>query len=282
MGVWLAWAVRLKEFAKTGRMVSEIGMGTYYDPMWIAAASFGWRRGTAAKIDAVNAGLDSGITLVDTAEIYRSEPLVARAMAGRKREEILLATKVWPNHLHRDALLKAFNHSLNRLGTPYIDLYQVHWPNPRVPIKETMSAMEELVGQGKLRHIGVSNFNLKQLQEAQGALSKSELSSIQVDYSLIHRVPEEELLPYCDREKIALLAYYPLGHGKLPPDQRLEPLASGHGKARAQVALQWLAGKPNVFPIPRASTPNHVQENDKASDWELSDQERAELEQHYR
>ncbi len=269
--------MRLKEFAKTGRKVSEIGMGTYYDPFWIMTAFAGWRRGGAAKINAINMGLGSGITLVDTAEVYRSEPLVAKAMAGRKRDEIFLATKVWPNHLHRDALVKAFDHSLGRLQTSYIDLYQVHWPNPRVPIRETMAAMEELVGQGKLRHVGVSNFNLRQLQEAQSALPKSELSSVQLDYSLINRSVEREILPYCDREKVALLAYYPLGHGKLPSDHRLEPLSSSRGKTKAQAALQWLAGKPGVFPIPRASTANHVRENAQASDWDLSDQERGQL-----
>jgi len=274
--------VRLKEFARTGRKVPEIGMGTYYDPLWIAAAFLGWRRGAATKIGAIRSGLDSGITLLDTAEIYRSEPLVADAIKGRKRDELFLATKAWPNHLRREALAKAFNKSLNRLGTTYIDLYQVHWPNPMVPIRETMAAMEQLVGEGKLMHVGVSNFNLKQLQEAQSALPKSELSSVQLDYSLLHRNVERDVLPYCDREKIALLAYYPLAHGKLPSDQRLDQLSSAHGKTRAQVALRWLAGKPNVFPIPRASRPEHVAENAGASDWELSDGESGELEQKYR
>jgi diketogulonate reductase-like aldo/keto reductase len=274
--------MRLKEFAKTGREVSEIGMGTYYDPLWIATAYFGWRRGTAMKIEAINAGLDSGIMLVDTAEIYRSEPLVAKAIGARKRDEIFLATKVWPNHLHKDALVRAFTSSLKRLGTPYIDLYQIHWPNPNVPIQEPMSAMEELVAQGKLKHIGVSNFNLKRLQEAQAALPKSELSSVQLDYSLIHRNVETDILPYCDREKIALLAYFPLGHGKLPSDRRLDSVNSIHGKTRAQVALRWLAGKTNVFPIPRASSSEHVRENAGASDWELSDAEREALDKEFR
>jgi diketogulonate reductase-like aldo/keto reductase len=123
-----------KEFGKTGRKVSEIGLGTYYDPFWIATAFLGWRRGGEAKVRAVEAGLSSGATLLDTAEIYGSEPLVARAISGRKRDEIFLATKVWSNHLHRDSLIKSFNKSLKRLGTSYIDLYQVHWPNPTVPI----------------------------------------------------------------------------------------------------------------------------------------------------
>jgi diketogulonate reductase-like aldo/keto reductase len=274
--------LRQKEFAKTGRKVSEIGMGTYYDPMWIATAFLGWRRGAAAKVEGIKAGLDAGITLVDTAEIYGSEPLVAKAIASRRRDEIFLATKVSPIHLRRGALVKSFNKSLSRLGTSYIDLYQVHGPNPTVPIGETMAAMEQLMGEGKLLSVGVSNFSLNRLKEAQSALPKSELSSIQPDYSLINRSVERDILPYCDREKIAVLAYYPLGHGKLPSDSRLDSVSSSHGKTRAQVALQWLAGKTNVFPIPRASRSEHVRENAGASDWELSDRDREELDVGFR
>jgi len=257
-------------------------MGTYYDPGWIASAYLGWRRGVTAKVEAIRAGLDSGITLVDTAEIYRSESLVSRALESRKRDEVFLATKVWPNHLHRDALIRAFNNSMKRLGTSYLDLYQVHWPNPGVPIGETMAAMDELVASGKLMYIGVSNFNLEQVREAQGALPKSELSSVQLDYSLIHRNVERELLPYCDREKISLIAYYPLGHGKLPSDLRLHGAGSSHGQPGAQVALQWLAGKTNVFPIPRASTAAHVREDAGASGWTLTESDRAELDRTFR
>jgi diketogulonate reductase-like aldo/keto reductase len=274
--------MKTKEFAKTGVKVSEVGLGTYYDPAWIMTAFMGWRRGASAKVDAIRAGLESGVTLIDTAEIYGSEPLVAEAMGGRKRDELFLATKVWSNHLHRDSLIRAFNKSLKRLGTTYIDLYQIHWPNRRVPIAETMAAMEQLISEGKLKHPAVSNFNLEQLKEAQSALPKSELSSIQLDYSLIRRDVESDILPYCDRERIALLAYYPLGHGKLPSDSRLDSASSQVGKTRAQVALRWLAGKPNVFPIPRASKANHVRENAGASDWELTDQMRADLDGLYR
>jgi len=274
--------MRLKEFGRTGRKVSEIGMGTYYDPLWITTGFLGWKRGGATKVDAIKAGLDAGITLIDSAELYKSESLVAKAIKGRKREDLFIATKAWPNHLQRDSMLRAFDGSLRRLGTSYVDLYQVHWPNPRVPIKETMSAMEELVAAGKLRHIGVSNFNLEQLREAQGALSKAELASVQLDYSLIHRDVEREILPHCDAEGIALLAYYPLGHGKLPSDPRLEQISSARGKTKAEVALQWLTGKPNVFPIPRASNPEHVRDNAGASGWELSDSEREELNQKFR
>lgn len=274
--------MRTKEFAKTGMKVSEVGLGTYYDPLWIMTAFVGWRRGASTKLDAIRAGLDSGVTLLDTAEIYGSEPLVAKAISGRKRDELFLATKVWSNHLHRDSLVRAFNKSLRRLGTTYIDLYQVHWPNPRVPIAEAMGAMEQLISEGKLMHPAVSNFSLDQLKDAQAALPKSELSSIQLDYSLIHRDAERDMLPYCDRERIALLAYYPLGHGKLPSDSRLDSAVAQAGKTRAQVALRWLAGKPNVFPIPRASRPDHVRENAGAGDWELTDQARGDLDRLYR
>jgi len=261
----------LPELGKTGRTIPATGSGTYYDPGWIAPAYVGWRRGMREKVEAIKAGLDSGITLVDTAEIYRSEPLVAKALEGKKRDEVFIASKVWSTHLHRDSLVKAFENSLKRLGTNYIDLYQVHWPNPGVPIEETMGAMELLVQEGKLMHIGVSNFNLEQMRAAQSALKKSELASVQLDYSLIHRNVESDILPYCDKERIALLAYYPLGHGKLPKDGRLDSAAKSTGNTRAQVALQWLAGKANVFPIPRASVARHVRENAGGSDWELPD-----------
>ncbi len=269
--------MRLKDFAKTGRKVSEVGMGTYYDPLWVATAFLGWRRGSATKVEAIKAGFEAGFTLVDTAEIYQSEVLVAQAIRGRKRDELFVATKVWTNHLHRGDLIKSFERSLCRLGTSYIDLYQVHWPNPRVPIIETMGAMEELVRDGKLMHIGVSNFDLRQLEEANSALPKSQLSAVQLDYSLIHRGLESDILPYCDREGIALLAYYPLGHGKLAGDVRLDGVCSRNAKSRSQVALKWLATKNNVFPIPRASVERHVIENSGASEWDLPSGDSAEL-----
>jgi diketogulonate reductase-like aldo/keto reductase len=267
----------LKDFGKTGRKVSEIGMGTFYDPMWIAKSFMGWRSGANTKVQALKSGFESGITLVDTAEIYGSEPLVGRALAGSKREDIFLATKVWPFHLHRDAVIKSLEKSLRRLGTTYVDLYQVHQPNSRVPIRETMAAMEELVGAGKVRHVGVSNFNLEQTKEANSALPKSQLSSIQPDYSLINRRIEKDILPYCQANGIAVLAYFPLGHGRLVSNSRISETATKYGKTNGQTALRWLARKEGVFPIPRASGIVHVQENVGASGWELADGDVARL-----
>ena len=274
--------MRLKDFGRIGRKVSEIGMGTYYDPLWIASAYLGWKRGRRRKVEALKAGLEAGMTLLDTAEIYGSEGIVKEAMEGRKRDEVFLATKVWSSHLRWDALVWSFEKSLRRLGTSYIDLYQIHWPNQHVSLKETMGAMEWLIREGKLRHVGVSNFSLSQIKEAQSAMPRSELSSVQLDYSLVRRDVEREVLPYCASQSIALLAYYPLGHGRLPTDGRLEGVARSVGKTKSQVALRWLARREDVFPIPRASRPKHVLENSGASGWDISDEQADEIELKFR
>jgi len=253
-------------------------MGTYYDPLWIATATPGWRRDASQKVEAIKAGFDAGMTLIDTAEIYGSEPLVAKAIDGRKREDLFIATKVWPNHLRRDALAKALRQSLQRLRLDYVDLYQIHWPNPSVPISETMGAMEELLAQGKIMSVGVSNFSLQQLVEANAALKKSRLASNQMSYSLLDRSIERGILPYCEREGIAVMAYYPLAHGRLPSgERRLEEFARRRSKTPSQVALNWLTSKANVFPIPRASDPAHVIEDAGASGWRLSEEDLTEL-----
>jgi diketogulonate reductase-like aldo/keto reductase len=274
--------VNYKTLGKDGPKLSEIGMGTYYDPLWIATAkSIGWMRGASAKVEALKVGLDGGINFVDTAEIYGSEPLVAKAIRGRKREELFVATKVWPNHLRRDALVRALEKSLKRLGTSYVDLYQVHFPNSRVPIAETMAAMEEMKDKGKVLSVGVSNFSLQQLIEASAALKKSQIVSNQVDYSLANREIEADLLPYCESNGISILAYYPLGHGKLAGEgaqRKTEAICKAYSKTPAQVALNWLVSSRDVFAIPRASRAGHVKENLGASGWELRPEDKALLE----
>ena len=268
-----------KKFGRDGPDVSEVGMGTYYDAGWIAAARMGWLRGRRQKIKAIKAGLDGGINLIDTAEIYGSEPLVAEAIAGYDRRKIFLATKVWSNHLHRGPLMRSLNRSLERLKTDYVDLYQVHFPNRRVSISETMGAMEELVDQGKVKFIGVSNFSLERIIEAKNALKKHGLAAVQLSYSLANRDIEKDIIPYCEKEGIMLLAYYPLAHGRLASTRGdVQELARKYGKTMVQMALNWLISKPNVLPIPRASTEEHVMENLGASGWSMSDDDRASLE----
>ena len=275
-------SLNFKAFGDGGPKVSEIDMGTYYDPQWIATAkSFGWARGASSKVEALKAGLDGGINLIDTAEIYGSEPLVARAIKGRRREDIFIATKVWSNHLRRDALVRALEKSLKRLETSYVDLFQVHFPNSRVPIAETMAAMEEMKDKGMLLFIGVSNFSLQQTMDANTALKKSQLASNQVQYSLAHRDIEADILPYCQSNKMSVLPYYPLGHGKLAnagSRRKMEAICSAYSKTSAQVALNWLVAGRDVFAIPRASRADHVREDMGASGWELRPEDRASLE----
>jgi diketogulonate reductase-like aldo/keto reductase len=160
-----------REFGRTKVRVSAIGMGTYYDVAWIAAARLvGYRQGREDKIAALKTGIELGINLIDTAEVYETEPLVAKAIRDYRRDALFIATKVSRSHLGYDQVLKAARRSIEKLQCSYVDLYQIHWPNSRVPIKETMRAMEKLVNEGKVRYIGVSNFSLSQTKEAEEAL----------------------------------------------------------------------------------------------------------------
>ncbi|ADN50616.1 aldo/keto reductase [Vulcanisaeta distributa] len=265
-------------FGKTGVKVSIIGMGTYYDPGWIVLSRLGIRPGYERKLKALRVGLEGGINFIDTAEIYGSEPLVGEAIKGFNREELFIATKVWPTHLRYDAVIKAAKRSLERLGVKYIDLYQIHFPNRRVPITETMRAMEYLVDSGLIRFIGLSNFSLNQIIEAQNALKKYEIVSIQMPYSLMDRRIENDIIPYARKNGMAVIAYYPLGHGKLIsrfPRDALEMISRNHGqKTVAQIVLNWIISKQeHVFPIPRASNPDHVGENLGVAGWRLTEDE---------
>ena len=227
-------------------------------------------------------GIELGATLIDTAESYGTEEVVGEAIRGI-RKEVFLATKISPHHFRRHDVHLAAEASLRRLGTDYIDLYQLHWPNLIVPLEETMSAMEELVEQGKVRFIGVSNFLVKELQRAQVALAHQKIFSNQVRYSLIDRTIEGKLLNYCQQNQIAVIAFTPLGHGldqiaKMDPNGILKQVAGQVGKTCAQVALNWCFIQEGVVAIPKASTTEHVAENCGASGWQLSPEQVEQLE----
>ncbi len=246
-------------------MLPAIGMGS-------------WKLGMneAEEIAALKRGLELGMRFIDTAEMYGTEPLVGKAIKG---EDVFVATKVWPDHFRHDDVLRACDASLHKLGLKTVDLYQLHWPNYNVPIAETLKAMEELLATGKIRHIGVSNFSVEDLEEARASLKSSDIVSNQVEYSIITRDPERELAKYCRKNGITMIAYSPLGHGALFEKQNaalLRSMASiggRHGKTAAQVALAWLASKDNVVSIPKASTVRHVEENAAAGEPWLSDEE---------
>jgi diketogulonate reductase-like aldo/keto reductase len=262
--------VLYRNFGRTGARVSAIGMGTYYDVRWIAVASvFGIRLRSAEIVSAIRAGIDAGINLIDTAEFYKSESLVAEAVKGYDREKLFIATKVFPTHLRAEKLVRSCERSLKRLGLDYVDLYQIHFPRQSVPLSETMGAMEKLVDDGKIRHIGVSNFSLDKMKEAESALKKYSIASTQMHYNIMHRDVEKEILPHCEENGIALMAYFPVAHGKLAKrdggagDSALESIKKKYGlSTTAQVGLNYLISKSeNVFPIPRASKQKHVYEN---------------------
>jgi diketogulonate reductase-like aldo/keto reductase len=275
-----------REFGWTGVRVSNIGMGTYYDPSYIIMSLLlRYQRGRDKKLAALKEGLELGITLIDTAEIYQTEDIVAEAIKGHARDELFIMTKVSRNHLRYKNVMKAAENSLKRLRCSYIDLYQIHWPNPRVPIEGTMKAMEKLVEDGKVRFLGVSNFSLEQMRKAEEALSKSKLASNQVEYNLKVRRIEADLLPYCEEKNIVILPYRPIAHGVLAtPEVKLKAVMDEIswkccGKTPVQIALNWLMTKSKVvFPIPRASKPERVIENVGSVGWRLDTEDMRKLE----
>lgn len=255
-------------------MISSIGMGTW----GIGGFSTPDYRYDEAAIKALRYGIELGITLIDTAEMYgagHSEEVVGMAIKGL-REKVFIATKVWYTNLRYDDVLRSAEKSLKRLQIDVIDLYQVHWPNPHIPLSETMKAMEKLVLDGKARFIGVSNFSVKLMEEARAALSKIDIVSNQVEYSLLSREVENDILPYCEREGITLIAYSPLGRGNIFNDPRskiLREIAKKYNKTPAQVALNWLISKNPVVAIPKAINLSHIKENANATGWRLSNED---------
>ncbi|MBM3225286.1 MAG: aldo/keto reductase [Candidatus Tectomicrobia bacterium] len=252
-----------KPLGKTGVMVPEIGLGTWK-----------YRGG----VEPLQRGIALGASLIDTAEIYRTENVVGQAIQGM-RERIFLATKVSGEHLRYDAVLRAAEASLRLLGTEVIDLYQIHWPNARVPIKETMQAMETLVERGQVRYIGVSNFSVRELQAAQAVMTRYPIVANQVLYNLNRRDIERDLLPYCQEHDITILAYTPLDDGRLAATSRLrrnaatrvlEQIATEVQRTMAQVALNWCTTRSHVIAIPKSDSVERTVENCQASDWRLT------------
>ncbi len=300
--------MRYVSLGRNGPKVSEIGIG-----MWQAGGK-AWGE-DVADLDcqsAMERAVQLGINLVDTAEGYgdgHSEEIVGEALREAGRDNVFIATKVAGEHLRPKDVERACRESLKRIGVREIDLYQIHWPNPwsLTPLPETMRALEKLQRAGKIAHIGVSNFAVRDLEEARSALSRTDIVSDQVQYSLLHREPEAGLTAYAKREGIALLAWSPIAKGilagsygptKRPTDRvrsdetlfrpqnlkevapvvaLLRQMAEAHDKTPAQVALRWLADRPGVIPIPGAKRPAQAEENAGAAGWSLSRAERAAL-----
>ena len=256
-----------KTFGWTGVEVPVIGQGT-----WMIEGS---REAERRAVAALQLGLDLGMTHIDTAEMYgngRAEELVGEAIAGR-RQEVFLVSKVLPSNASYDGTLRACERSLRRLRTDYLDLYLLHWSG-RYPIADTMRAMEALVESGKIRFLGVSNFDLEELQAAEQALSQGRLAANQVLHHLGDRGIERRLIPYCAERGIAVVGYSPFGHAGFPaPGSRggkaLAEAAARAGRTPRQMVLNFLTRGANVFTIPKAANLDHVRENREGCGWEM-------------
>ena len=258
--------MELKQLGNTGIMVAEIGLGT-------------WRyKGSA---ETLRAGIDLGATLIDTAEGYYTEDIVGEAIKGI-RDKVFIATKVSGRHLAYDDVLQSAEDSLYKLDTDYIDLYQIHWPNSSFPIKDTMTALGELADRGLIRFIGVSNFDVDEMEEAQSFLNNHPIVSNQVRYNLNDRSIERDLLPYCEEKGITIMAYTPLDDGNLTKKERyfkskkmnvLSSISDECSKTIGQVALNWCNSSQNVIAIPKSNSLERTVENCRASDWRLSNEQ---------
>lgn len=251
-----------KELATTGVTIPEVGIGTW-----------GYHGGPGP----LRRGLEAGALFIDTAESYETEEIVADAIAGT-RERVFVATKVSPEHFRSAALTCSVESCLRRLRVETIDLLQLHQPNPSVPIEETLGAMTAMVDAGKVRFIGVSNFSVEQLREAQRASTKYPIVSNQLRYNIIDRTIENDLLPYCQVNKITVIAYSPLARGldrirDCDPKQSIERIRSETGKTRSQIVLNWCLCKKGVVVIPKGNSEAHILENCAASDWRLSEEQ---------
>jgi diketogulonate reductase-like aldo/keto reductase len=261
-----------RKFGWTDVEVPVIGQGT-----WMIEGDIETER---LAVEALRLGLDLGLTHIDTAEMYGNghvEELVAEAIAGR-RDEVFLVSKVLPSNASYEGTLRACKRILKRLKTDWLDLYLLHWPSSSIPIEETMRAMEKLVEEGLVRFIGVSNFDLEELKEAEDSLRNERMMCNQVLYHLGYRGIERRLLPYCTKQGIAIVGYAPFGHGNFPSPQSaggrvLTDIAERHGRTPRQVALNFLTRNRCVFTIPKNSRPERARENSGGVEWQLTEDE---------
>jgi diketogulonate reductase-like aldo/keto reductase len=238
----------------TGESVPALGLGT-----WTMGDSSRRRKDEVAVL---RLGFDLGMTLVDTAEMYGSggaEEVVGEAVAGR-REEVFIVSKVMPGNASRRGTISACERSLKRLKTDRIDLYLLHWPGA-VPIAETVEAFTILKRAGKIRHWGVSNFDVDEMEELVALPDGAAVATNQVMYNLKRRGIEYDLVPWCRQHRIPIMAYSPLDQGKLLRARELEEVAARHNATAAQVALAWLLRQDKVMVIPKAGSEAHMREN---------------------
>ncbi len=258
----------------TGRTV-KFRDGTIVPALGQGSARLGkGRHPQAAEEEALRTGLSIGMTLIDTAEVYGSEDLVGRAIAGQ-RNRVFLVSKVWRTHVAGDGIAQACEASLARLGTDHLDLYLLHWPERSVGIASIVAAFESLRAKGKIRAWGVSNFTVRDMEELFRVPNGDRCAANQVRYSLDYRGIERDLLPWCERHGMPVMAYSPLGGAgaTLLRDPTLARIGAVHGCSAAAVALAWTIRGGNVIAIPESGSVAHVKENVVALALTLTSQE---------
>lgn len=240
--------------------IPKLGLGT-------------WQNTDPEKcVESVRMALDLGYQHIDTAQIYENEQHVGKGIEQSKkdREDIFLATKVWIDMLGKNDVKRSVKNSLDKLNTNFIDLLYVHWPADSYNAKETMQAFNQLVEEGIVENIGVSNFSPEQLEEAQ---KYSDVNILANQVEMHPFLQQEELLEYCQENNIYLVAYSPLARGDVIGHDVLSEIADNHGVSEAQVSLAWLQSKENVVAIPKASSKEHIEDNFESSELKLSNSE---------
>ena len=261
-----------RPFGSTKRQVAAIGQGTWYIE----------RGQRASAIRALRAGLDLGMTHIDTAEMYGSgdaEELIAEAIEGR-RDDVFLVSKVLPQHASRRGTITACENSLARLGTDRLECYLLHWRGS-YPLEETIAAFEQLQRESKILSWGVSNFHVDDLEEVLSIAGEGRIACNQVLYHLAQRNIEHAVIPWCEKHHVAVVGYSPFGHSGAIPGPRtaagrvLSAIATAHDATPHQVALRFLVRRPSLFTIPKASGSEHAIENANAGELRLSKDELA-------
>ena len=255
---------------RSGERVPALGQGT-----WHMGED---RRRAADEAAAVRLGIELGMTLIDTAEMYGSggsEEMIARAIEG-VRDHLFIVSKVYPHNSSRSGVAAACERSLKRLGTDRLDLYLLHWRGS-IPLAETLEGFLRLQSDGKIRYHGVSNFDRADMAEWVALKGGENVAADQVLYNLSRRGPEWDLVPWCREHRVAIMAYTPLGQGSLLRDRTLAEIGRRRDATSAQVALAWLLRREGTIVIPKASRLEHVRENRGALDVLLTEEDLAAL-----
>jgi diketogulonate reductase-like aldo/keto reductase len=264
--------LKQKKFGNDGPDVSVIGQGTWYLD----------RGDRKAAIAALRRGIETGMTHIDTAEMYgEAEPVIADAIAGLPREKLFLVSKVLPSNASRRGTITACERSLKRLKTDHLDCYLLHWRGS-YPFEETVAAFDELVAAGKIRSWGVSNFDSDDLDELLDVAGEGKIACNQVLYHLQERAIEHAVIPWCEQHGVAVVAYSPFGHNDFPSarskgGEALQAIADVYKATPRQVALAFLTRAPSVLAIPKASSAEHAADNAAAGKLSLSAAEIAAL-----